>query len=117
MWFLLCHQLHLKLNYGLSSNTATFDKLTVCLKRQWWQLLPLGGIVCTVPREVRHTSLGFYGAGCPHLGVECALGKINKLLMHFGCPSSLGIEMKTSLELMILELGVSLQPLEESYVR
>ena len=29
----------------------------------------------------------------------------------------LGVEMKTSLELMVLEMGVSFQPLQESYSR
>ena len=66
-WFLQCHQVHPKLNYGLISNTTTFNELTVCLKRQWWQLIPLGGIVRTAPREVQQTSLGFCGAGCPRL--------------------------------------------------
>ena len=53
----------------------------------------------------------------PPLSVECALGHINKLLIHFECPASLGFEMKTSMGLMNLELGVSLQPFQESYVR
>ena len=35
--------------------------------------------------------------------------------MHYGCPSNLGLKMKISLEYMILVLGISLQPLQESY--
>jgi hypothetical protein len=35
--------------------------------------------------------------------------------MHYGCQSNLGLEMKASLELLILELGVTSQPLQESY--
>ena len=35
--------------------------------------------------------------------------------MHYGCPSNLGMKMKISLEYMILEMGISLQPLQELY--
>ena len=35
--------------------------------------------------------------------------------MHYGCSSNLGMKMKISLEYMIMEMGISLQPLQESY--
>ena len=59
--------------------------------------------------------IGFYGAGCPHVGVECFIAQINKLLMHYGCRSNDGLKLKISLEYIILELGLSAQPLQTSY--
>ena len=35
--------------------------------------------------------------------------------MHYSCPPNLGLKMKIFLEYMILEMGISLQPLQESY--
>ena len=60
--------------------------------------------------------MGFCGAGCPHPGVETLAAQINKLLMHFGCQSCLGMKLQLALEMMILELGISLQPLQETYM-
>ena len=57
----------------------------------------------------------FYGAGCPHPGVETLAAQINKLLMYFGCQSCLGMKLQLAVEMMILELDISLQPLQESY--
>jgi hypothetical protein len=58
---------------------------------------------------------GFYGIGCPHPGVECLIGKVTKLLIHYGCKSGLGIEMQVIMGLLTMELGLSLQPLQESF--
>ena len=59
--------------------------------------------------------MGFYGAGCPHVGIECLVAQINKLLIHYGCKSNVELELKISLEYMIGEMGISNQPLQESY--
>ena len=58
---------------------------------------------------------GFYGVGCPHVGMECFVEQINKVLIHYGCLSKLGLKMKISLEYMILDMGISLQHFQESY--
>jgi hypothetical protein len=47
--------------------------------------------------------------------VECLIGQITKLLVHYGCKSGLGIELQVTMELLIMELGLSLQPLQESF--
>ena len=70
VWFLLDRQLWPRVWYGLSSNTSHLHKLTDCLKKQWWQLIPLGGVTRTALAGVRQTSRGFYGVGCPHVGLE-----------------------------------------------
>ncbi len=58
---------------------------------------------------------GFYGIGCPHPGVECLIGQVTKLLVHYGCTSGLGIKMQVTMELFATELGLSLQPFQESF--
>ena len=35
--------------------------------------------------------------------------------MHYGCSSNLGMKQRASYEYLVLELGVSTQPLQESY--
>ena len=87
------------------------------MKRQYWELIPLSGVIRSAPKELRQLSKGFYGIGCPNVGVECCVVQVNKLLMHYGCPSSLGRLMQISLNFMILEMGISTQPLQESYSR
>ena len=59
--------------------------------------------------------MGFYGVGCPYPGVECLTAQINKLVMHFGCQSAPDMKLQLTAEMMVLELGISLQPLQESY--
>ena len=115
VWFLLDHQLWPKCGYGLCSLTAPWKELDGCMNNKWWQLAPLGGLIRTAPREMRDMDVGFYGAGCPHVGVECFIAQMNKLLMHYGCMSNNGLKLKVSLEYLIVELGVSTQPLQESY--
>lgn len=54
--------------------------------------------------------IGFYEGGMPHPGVEAAVQQLNKLLMNYGCKSSVGVELQVCMELMITELGMSFQP-------
>jgi hypothetical protein len=61
--------------------------------------------------------LGFYGVGCPNPAIECFIAQVNKLLMHLSTASSLGTTMQASLDLLILELGMSSQPFYQDYKR
>ena len=47
--------------------------------------------------------------------MKTLVAQINKLLMHFGCQSCLGMKLQLAVGLMELELGISLQPLQESH--
>jgi hypothetical protein len=58
---------------------------------------------------------GFYGIGLPHPGVECFLAQTTKLLTHYGSKLGVGIYMQMLMELLVTELGLSLQPLTQSY--
>ena len=117
IWFLTKHQLWPKVSYGLCSNTAKFADLETALQKQYFQLVPLGGIIRSAPVSLRQLDVGFFGAGCPHVGVECTIAQVNKLMMHYGCPSNNGRKLGMSLGFLTLELGLTLQPLQESFVR
>jgi hypothetical protein len=115
VWFMLDCQFWLRLGFGICNNTASWDDLEFCLKKVYWQLVPQEGVRGSAPVPLRQLDRGFYGIGCPHPRVKCFLAQINKLLVHYGCQSGLGIQMQVSMELLITELGVSSQPFQESY--
>ena len=117
IWFLVDHQFSPKVMFGCSTITADFSALTLALHRQYYQLLPLGGIRRSVKTEVRYLGKGFYGSGCPHFGVECLVGQLEKLLTHYGCQTVVGRLLQSSMEMFIIELGLSNQPLTEKYSR
>jgi hypothetical protein len=79
--------------------------------------LPICGIRRLVKRELRQLERGFYGVGLPHPGVECFIGQLNKLLTHYGSSSGLGVHMQASMEIFIIEGGVSTQLLSEPFSR
>jgi hypothetical protein len=70
IWFLLKFQLCPQIIYGLCSSTATFNEMSNCLRQQYYQILPLGGVVRTTTIASQTIDSGFYGIGLPHLGVE-----------------------------------------------
>jgi hypothetical protein len=116
VWFLLDCQFWPRVGYGLCCNLAEHVKLEDCLSKQYFELLPLGGVIRTAPRAIRQLGKGFYGVGCPHPGIECFVGQIGKLLMHYGCPSStIGEKIKISYNQLVIELGLSDQPFQESF--
>jgi hypothetical protein len=112
---LLKVQFWLRIGYGLCSSTASFNKLDRALHRQYYQILPLGGVVLTTTVESRTIDVGFYGVGLPHLGVEALIAMSNKLIMHYGWDTAVGRFMKASYSLFLVEMGLSLQPLQELY--
>ena len=85
--------------------------------RQYYELVPLGGVRRSANRMVRQLDGGFYGVGCPHPGIECLASQITKLLTHYGCDTAVGRLMQVSLELLILELGMRSQPFLVDYTR
>ena len=115
VWFSLKFQLCPRITYGLCSSTAKFDKLSNCLRQQYYQILPLGRVVRSTNFVSQTIDSGFYGIGLPHLGVEALVAMSNKLLMHYGCDTATGNFMRASYSLFMLELGISLQPLQESF--
>ncbi len=104
-WFLLDKP------FGISSITTPFDVLEECLMKMYFSMLSLSGVRQSVSRELCQMDRGFYGAGFPHPGVECFVLQMNKLLTHYGSNTRLGIHMQLLMELLITEVGISLQPL------
>jgi hypothetical protein len=115
VWFLLKVQLWPRIGYGICISTAIFKELSKALHRQYYQILPLSRIVHTTTVESRTIDLGFYGVGLPHLGVEALIAILSKLLMHYGCYTATGRFIHASYSLFLVELGISFQPLRESY--
>ena len=75
-------------------------------------MIPLGGNRNSVRTEFRQLGLGFYGGRCPHTGIEATMAQVNKLLMHFGCRSAVGLKIQISWEYLVVELGVTVQLLQ-----
>jgi hypothetical protein len=103
-----------RIGHGLCSSTANLQELDRALHCQYYQILPLGGILCTTTAESRTIDAGFYGVGLPHLGVEVLIAMTNKLLMHYGCNMAMGKLMKKLYSLLFVDVGLSFQPLQES---
>ena len=101
--------------YGLCCSLASLDELGMVLNGHYYKISPLIGIARTAKRELRTLATGFYGAGLPDPRIHATADQLNKLLMHYGCRSAVGTFLQTSMELLIMELGVSFQPLTESY--
>jgi hypothetical protein len=117
IWFLLGAQFWPRVGYSLCSSTATYNELETALQKQYYQILPLGGIIRTAPLDSRMVDAGFFCPGLPHPGMEALIAMTNKLLMHYGSRSAPGDFMKTSYGYLTLELGISFQPLQTSYSR
>ena len=116
-WFLVQMKFWPQVGFGICNNTASLAVLQECLQRIYWQMVPLGGLRSSVKRELRQLSIGFYGGGCPDPGVECAVAQVNKLLMHYGCNTTVGLKLQASMEFLILELGLTDQPLQLDFDR
>jgi hypothetical protein len=108
-------QLWPRLSYGLCNSSATWDTLRNCMMKIYYQIIPKGGIRGSAPAQLQLIDRGFFGAGLPHPGVECFAQQINKLLIHYGYKTSIGLELQVLVELFIIELGISMQPFQESF--
>jgi hypothetical protein len=115
VWFMMDKQFWPRISFGLCAVPATFHKLSECLMKVYYEIHPQGGIRPTARRGTQQLAAGFYGVGCPHPAIECLVVQLNKLIMHYGSPSCLGINMQTSVELLVIELGLSIQPFAEDY--
>jgi hypothetical protein len=59
VWLSLKVQFWPQVGYGLCSSMASFQDLERALHKQYYQTLPLGGIVRTTPVESRMINAGF----------------------------------------------------------
>ncbi len=114
-WFLVDKQFWPKVGYGIGTISAPFKELEEGLMRIYYDMLSIGGVRKSVRRELQQLDGGFYGIGLPHPGIECLLGHVNKLLLHYSSPTGLGKHQQVSMELSIVEAEVSPQPFLESY--
>jgi hypothetical protein len=115
VWFSLKVQFWPRIGYGLCNSTATLEELDRALHRQYYQILPLGGVVRTTLVRSRTIDAGFFGVSLPHLGIKALMSMSNKLLMHYGCQTATGRFMQSSYSLLLIKLGLLFNPLQESY--
>ena len=114
-WCLVKVQFWPKVGYGIGASSARYLDLAECLMKQYYDLVPLGGIRRSANRMVRQLDRGFYGVGCPHPGIECLVAQCSRILTHYGCETAVGKLLQVSIELLVLELGVSSQPFQADY--
>jgi hypothetical protein len=110
VWFMVDCQVWPQFGYGFCNNTASWGELEDCMQRAYWQLIPWKGVRRSAPVALRQLDKGCYGIGCPHPGVECLIGQVVTLLIHYGCTSGLSINIQVSMEIFATELRMSLHP-------
>ena len=116
IWLLLKIQFWPRVAYGLGCNMAYLNDLEEVLQKAYYQILPLGGVIRSAPKDLCMLDAGFCGIGLPHIGIEGLIAQLNRLHMHYGCQSSVGLFLQTSMEYFILELGLSAtHPFDHSY--
>ncbi len=115
VWFILEKLFAPRVFYGLGTVLALYNELAECLMSVYCKIHPQGGIHRLARRGIRQLDLSFYGVGCPHPAIECLIAQLNKILMHYGNQSCLGLKMQNTMELLVMELGMSLQPFQEDY--
>ncbi len=114
VWFMLEKQFAPRVFCGLCAISASYNELAEFLMGMYIKIHPQGGIRWSARRGIRQLDRGFYGVGCPHPAIECLIAQLNKLLMHYRNQSCLGLKMQNT-ELLVMELGMSLQPFQEDY--
>ncbi len=114
-WLGIRSQLWPKVGYGIGCMTASFAQLSQALRKPYFNLLPSCGVNRNVHTKFRQLPSGFYGIGLPHPSIEATAASLNLLIQHYGSQSLLGLQLCASYEAMFLELGLSTNPIQESY--
>jgi hypothetical protein len=99
-----------KVKYGLCAISASYQELVSAMDKPYYILCPLGGVIRSAKRELRYLDSGFYGVGFPRWGIESIVESTNKMMTHVGAKTMLGTQYQMSLELLILELGLTANP-------
>jgi hypothetical protein len=115
VWFLLGVQFWPWVGYSLCNSMAAYEELENALQKQYFQILLVGSIIRTAPLNCRMVDAGFCCPGLPHPGVKALIAMSNKLLIHFGCRTALGTFLRTAYSFLLLEIGISFQPLQSLY--
>ena len=115
MHFAVWKKFWLKVKYGLCAITAPYDKLVDAMHKPYHLMCSVGGVAQSAKREIRYLDTGFYGVGFLHWGIESLIKSINKIMTHVGGKSLVATQYQMSLELLLLELGVSDQPFLEDF--
>jgi hypothetical protein len=115
IWFMMEKQFWPRVAFRLCAVLALYKVLSESLMSTYCEIHPQGEIRQSTRRGIRQLGIGFYGVGCPHPAIECFIAQLNKMLMHYGNQSCLGLQMQNTTELLVIELGMSLQPFQEDH--
>jgi hypothetical protein len=115
VWFMIETHFWLRVLYSLCTVSASYKVLLECLTSTYCNIHPQRGIQQSARRGTRQLGIGFYSVGCPHPAIKCLISQLNKMLMHYGNQSCLGLQIQNTMELLVIELGMSPQPFQEEY--
>ncbi len=82
--------------------------------KQYYEMIPLGGIRRSAPQMAWQLDGGFFGISCP---IECFSAQLSQYLTHYGCESAVGRMLQVSVELLILEVGIGGKPFQEDFCK
>jgi hypothetical protein len=99
-----------KIKYGLCANTSAYEDLVAMMHKPYFWMAPIDGLIRSAKRELRFLDTGFYGLGFPHWGIEALIESYKKFFAHYGTQTVVGTQLQMSVEIMIMELGISNQP-------
>ena len=77
VWFMMEKQFWPRVSYNACAVSASYEELSECLMKVYYQIHPQGGIRRSARRGIRQLGLGFYGVGCPHLAIECLITQLS----------------------------------------
>jgi hypothetical protein len=60
-----------KIFYGIGACLVDYATLVECLMKQYYYMIPMGGVCRSANQMVRQLDRGFFGFGCPHPAIEC----------------------------------------------
>lgn len=115
VWTSFWYHLWPSLRWGLGTFQFRQHDLVQLLRNIYFQLLPYLGFNRHITLPWRTLPVSFYGIGLPDLSCEQTAFQINACLRHLGSETPLGSLMRTSLEQIILEVGIGNNLFNESF--
>jgi hypothetical protein len=77
VWFMLEKQFWPRISFGLCAVTASYQELSECLMKIYYEIHPQSGIRRTARRGTRQLAAGFCGVGCPCPAIKCLIAQLN----------------------------------------
>ena len=106
------YQLWMSIRYGIGALPADSDEINGFLQPQNRDtMLPYLGVNRNIRTGWRCLHRSFLGIGLFNFEIELLIQRVNMFIQHFDSPYDLGITLRTTLELVQLEAGLTQCPL------